>query len=389
MGMLRSAGLSASAVATAILLIGCAANSTIPAEAPGAVSGWSRADDFPLSARTEPTLGWSGSEVLVIGGDTGPPCPRTADCGWTALARDGAAFDPISGTWREIRDAPIEIPPSSAAFVSDRLFISVVGATGEVSLVSYDVHADRWNTWDTPDRLPRALVADGDRVLFVSGTDEQGISADLVLDVMSGEWSELPPDPLGPAFDRTITATPAGLVLTAKELVAAPGSDGPSLTTAALYDRQTGGWSRLPDTGQIGGWHWMWTGSRLVDPQLGGADGGRVGNWQRTYPYGGSLALPTGAWSPLPDPPEPLQNAWLRDVVTSSGRFALSDGYLYDDALSSWTAVGEPEDAQHDGGPAIWAAEKLVVVGETDGTASGGTVSRTTWIYTPPPERHR
>ncbi len=383
MGVRRSLiGLAAGAVGAVLCLGGCAAGSAAPPGTAEGESGWSRVDDFPLNARTVPTLAWSGSEVFVVGGDTGPPCPPTADCVWTALARDGAAFDPVLGTWRVIRDAPIDIPPSSAAFAGGRLFVSV-DATGESVLVSYDVDADRWDMWDMPDSVPRTLVADGDRVLFVSDSDEGGTSADLVLDVVSGEWAELPPDPLGPAFDRVITPTPEGLVLTAKELGASPGSERPALTIAAIYDQEAGQWSRLPDTGQIGGWRWMWTGSRLVDPQLGGADGGEVGNWGRTYPYGGTITVPEGTWAPLTDPPEPLQNAWIHDAV-GSGRFAVSGGYLYDDERMRWTIVGRPDAATQEPGPAIWADENLVVLGGVDWTTSDGSVSSTTWTYTPP-----
>ncbi|MFD4957189.1 hypothetical protein [Microbacterium sp. NPDC058389] len=281
-----------------------------------------------------------------------------------------------------IRDAPVDIPPSPAAFAGGRLFISVVGAGGESALVSYDVDADRWDMWDVPDAVPRTLVADGDRVLFVSGSDERGIAADLVLDATTGEWSELPPDPLGSTFDRVITPTPEGLVLTAKELVANPGSERPALTIAALYDEESGEWSRLPDTGQIGGWRWMSTGGRLVDPQLGGADGGEVGNWGRTYPYGGTFTLPDGTWSPLMDTPEPLRDAWMSDVV-GPGRFALSGGYLYDAQRMTWTEVGRPDGAPTLPEQAIWADDKLLVLGGGDFKGIDGTVGQKVWTYTP------
>lgn len=340
-------------------------------------------DDFPLPARTLTTLAWSGSEVFLVGGGSGGACPPTADCEWGEFARDGAAFDPVLGTWRVMREAPIDIPPSPAAFAGGRLFISVTRGSSEPVLLAYDVAADRWDTLDAPDSVPRTLVADGDRVLFLSGSDEHGTSADLVLNAISGRWSELPPDPLGLTFDRLITPTPTGLVLTAKELVPSPGSDEPALTIAALYHRASGRWARLPDTRQIGGWTWMWTGSRLVDPHLGGSDGGEVGSWGRTYPHGGSISLPDGSWSPLTDPPAPLQDAWISEVI-SSGRFALSGGYLYDDERDNWTVLGRPDGAALEAGPALWADEKLVVLSGADGTSAGGTVSQSTWMYTPP-----
>jgi hypothetical protein len=383
MGTGRSAfGLAVGVMASALILGGCASGHPAPRGTGEAAPGWRQVDDSPLSARTMPTLAWSGSEVFVIGGDVGPPCPPNADCAWTALARDGAAFDPLRGTWRLIPDAPVDVPPSSAAFAGGQLFISVTEATGESVLISYDVESDGWRTWDMPDAVPRTLVADGARLLLVSGTDEQDDFADLALDVASGQWSELPSDPLGPAFDRVFTATPAGPILTAKELVASPGSEGPALVVAALYDGASRTWTRLPDTGQIGGWRWMLAGDRLVDPQLGGADGGEVGNWGRTYPFGGTLTLPDGAWSPLPDPPEPLPNAWIHDAV-GQGPFAVSGGYLYDGSRESWTILGEPQGAPHQPGPAIWADDVLLVIGGVDWTDPAGVVSTKTWTYTP------
>lgn len=318
-----------------------------------------------------------------MGGDVGPPCPPNADCWRGEIARDGAAFDPVSGTWRELADAPIDILPASAVFAAGQLFITVVDAESRTTLVSYEVAEDRWKTWDAPGDLPLSLVADGDRVVFVSPSDEQEQVSDLVLDVASGEWSELPPDPLGRAFDRMVTVTPAGLVLTAKELVASPGSEMPALTIAALYDEESGEWSRLPDTGQIGGWRWMWTGSRLVDPQLGSEDGGQVGNWGRPYPYGGSITLPDGTWAPLTGPPDPLpDDAWIQDGPVST-RFALSGGYVYDAQLDSWTPAGRPDAAPTAPGPAIWADDVLLVLGGTDWSGTEGTYSTATWTYTP------
>lgn len=367
------------AVALAVALL-CSACTATPGES--ADAGWSQLEAMPLSARTHPTLAWSGSEVFVVGGDTGPVCPSTADCVAPAFARDGAAFDPVFGTWRDIRDAPMGIPPSNAVFAKGRLFIAVPSAQGGSDVVSYGIAADQWTTLHAPDDVSRTLVADGDRVLFIVDSDELGPSDDLALDVESEEWSTLSADPLGSSFDRVITVTPDSLVLTAKELVGDPGGDKPPLTIAARYDRTTDAWTRLPDTGQIGGLRWMWTGSRLVSPELGGGDGGETDNWGRMYPNGGTLALPDGTWSALSDPPEPLQDAWVSDTV-GPARFALSGGYAYDDVRNSWTAVGKPSGAPQEAGVAIWADERLLVFGGVDWTDAGAAVSDVTWMYTP------
>lgn len=354
-------------------------------------TGWNRANDFPLPGRDEPNLAWSGSEVFVVGGVLGPPCPPTADCVQDDIARDGAAFDPSTGTWRELADAPLNVPPWSAAFAGGRMFVYGErgrSSTGERELVllSYDPNTNRWREYEAPDATPRMLVGDGDRLLLVSGSDERGVVPDLALDVATSEWSELPEDPIGPAFDRRITPTPAGLVLTAKALVADPGSGSPSATKVAIFDDDSGTWSRLPDIEQqIDGWQWVWSGTRLVSPELGGADGGKVGNWGREYPFGGVLTIPHGEWSPLPDVPEPVGSPWIR-TASGGGRFMVGGGHVYDDKRETWTLAERPAGAAQAAGPAIWASERLVVVGGADWDSSRelkGTHSLQTWIYSP------
>lgn len=393
MDIVRSATRAVVAVTALVLVLSGCTPEPLPvqaqalAETAEPVEGWSQADDFPLTPRANATVVWSEEEVFVVGGDSGPPCPPTADCMTGPLERDGAAFDPVQGTWREIADSPIDIPWSSAVFAGGQLFIYVIdsdfepGGEYEMTLLSYDVHADGWTMRDTPDDVPRRLVADGDRIILVSGSDELGQAPDLVLETASGGWSELPPDPLGrPSFDRTISVTPAGLILTAKELVASPGAEAPPLTLAARYDAQTRKWSRLPDIEQLGGWEWMWTGTRLVDPQLGSARGD---NWGREYPYGGTLAVPDGTWAPLSDPPAQSQHPSITSVP-ASGRFAASAGYIYDDMRMTWTALGWPHGAPQEPGSAVWAGDQLVVLGGVDWIGPlEGSINQTTWVYSP------
>ena len=177
-------------------------------------------------------------------------------------------------------------------------------------------------------------------------------------------WSVLPRDPLKPAFDRIITATPAGLVLTAKAIEADGNPADPSLVRAAALAPGSATWRTLPASEQIGGWRWSWTGQRLVDPSLGGADGGETNNYGRVLPFGGRLDPATGAWSPLPDAPPALSGGWLVDAL--GGPISAAEGWLYDDAGESWTRLSPPEGAPETPGPAIWAGRMLVVHGGAD-----------------------
>jgi hypothetical protein len=301
----------------------------------------------------------TGTAVLVVGGDTGAPCPANADCKAPAhYARDGARLDLRARSWHPIAAAPIDVPAySQGVVVAGTLYVLARDA-----LLAYDVAHDSWSEVPTPTGFADGqLVADSDRLVVASGSDEHGTVPDRAYDPATRRWSTLPDDPLGPAFDRVLTAIPTGLVLTAHELVDNPGADGPSLVLAARFDRTTGAWTRLPDSDQLGGWAWTWTGRRLVDPTLGGADGGKVGNYGRTIPFGGILDPATGAWSALPHAPREGTGGW--PVAALGGRYAATGGWTYDDETESWAEVPRPTGAPDEPGVAVWAGDRLVVVG--------------------------
>ncbi len=248
-------------------------------------------------------------------------------------------------------------------------------------LLDYSVADDAWTERPIAVGTPCQLVGDHNRVVFASGTDENGVLPDRVLDLETGNWSTLPEDPIGPAYDRVITSTPDGLVLTAKELVDNPGADEPSLTLVALLDPETNTWKRLPDTGQIGGWQWTWTGRHLLAPELGEADGGEVGNWGRSYPYGGTIDVPSGAWSPLADAPDDYGRTSL--IGALGVRYSNVGGYLYDDEDESWTILPEPAGVPEYPGAPIWADDQLIIIGGTDWDDNDGTRSEGVWQFTP------
>jgi len=323
-------------------------------------------------------LAWTGSEVLAVGGDTGAPCPPSASCTRAGdHARDGARLDPIARAWRRISDAPADVPAyASSVVVAGSLYVEARDA-----LLAYDVARDAWSIVPTPAGFTGGqLVADGDRLVVVSGSDEQRVVPDRIYVPATGRWSTLPEDPVGPAFDRALTATPTGLVLTAHELVDNPGGDGPSLVVAALFDRTTGTWTRLRDSDQLGGWMWTWTGRHLVDPSLGGADGGEIGNYGRTIPFGGILDPATGTWSRLPHAPKERTGGW--PVSALGGRFAAVAGWTYDDETESWAEVPRPGGAPDEPGAAVWAGDRLVVIGgvHDDRGYTVAALSRRAWI---------
>ncbi|MGZ5398712.1 MAG: hypothetical protein ACXWDM_01780 [Nocardioides sp.] len=268
---------------------------------------WTQLPDSPLSPRERPATAHvetgKGDLVVFIGGYIGRPCPPNADCSVPedSTASDGASFNLDSGTWETIADAPRPVSSyAQTAVIGDTVYVLTGG-----TLLSWDVADDHWTELVPPANPGWSdLVADGDRLILASGSDENSVRPDQVYDTNTGAWTRLASDPLKPSLDRILVSTPSGLVLTAKPIAAAGGPEDPALVHAAVIRSGAEEWRVLPPAeNQLGGWSWTWTGTRLVDPTPGGADGGQVNNYGRTIPYGGALDPATGTWSTLADTP--------------------------------------------------------------------------------------
>ena len=360
----------------------CGTNAAPPASsALGAGTGtWRKFPPPPISPRLGAVTAWTGVEALFLGGDSSAPCPPNADC----LAppgdiRDGAAFDPERGTWRKTATAPAPIEPySPSAVIGDEVFLLTADA-----LLSYDASDDAWTRHPAPSTgLGYArLVANGDDIIVVRDERHRADPLDQTYDSKTQIWSTMPADPLGPAFDRVLTATPAGLVLTGQDLVSQPGSEKHSIVRAALLDPKSGRWTLLSDSDQLGGGRWIWTGTRMLDPTLGGADGGEVNGYARMIPYGGVLDPVLDEWGRLPHPPEQLTGGWVVEAL--AGPLAAVEGWVYDDRDESWIKLLRPYGAPTQAGSAVWADEQLIVLGGVD-LDKGYTVealSNDAWSY--------
>lgn len=355
-----------------------------PAQSPAPTSAapvWERLPDLPLTERDGPVVVWTGAEVLAVGGNVGPACPPGADCVTPTSAVDGAALDVATGTWRRIADAPRPIPPySQRALVGDLLFVKA-----DPALLAYDLVEDRWQEVQARVNAWYDLVADGDRLVLVSGSDEQGVRRDLAYEPSTGAWSRLPDDPLGPSFDRRIVSTSRGLLLQAHDLVDSPGAGAhPSYIEAALLDRGTGTWRTFGPSDQLGT-TWSVVGDRAVALSLGGSDGGGDdpdGDYGRWIPSGGRLDLVTGTWSRLPRAPKEGSGGW--PVEAPGSRLIAGEGYVYDDAGETWLRIPPPSGGPDAPGPAVWVDESLVVVtGHRQGDP--GERSNQVWAWGPLP----
>ena len=139
---------------------------------------------------------------------------------------------------------------------------------------------DAWLQIDPPyETAPfgsSSIVATDDGIVLYRSTDENGTAPDWLLDPDDQSWSELPDDPLGPAFNRSMVWNGEALFLFDKALVVSPGgADGPSYTRAARYE--DGAWTALPTADTIGPGPVLVDRHRLIAPVLGCADGGPSG----------------------------------------------------------------------------------------------------------------
>lgn len=182
---------------------------------------WSRLPPAPIAARADVIGVWSGTELLVWGGASGP--------GRTDLHADGAAYNPRTKRWRVIPPAPLNGRTAAAAHAW----------TGQELVV--------WGGYDRIREGDSHVVGDG-----------------AAYNPSTNAWRMLPPGPLGPRSD-------AVAIWTSKELIIVGGhrGDGRANPGGAAYDPATDQWRLLPTPSLPAGHDvsypfTVWTGSRLM-----------------------------------------------------------------------------------------------------------------------------
>jgi len=357
------------AVAAAGSLLGSGRISIGPS---GGHGSWEELPTPPLSPRAHALAVWTGSGVIVIGGEA-DPCPPGADCASAPQElRDGAAYDPRTDSWHAIPSAPVPVGPG------DRL----LAADGVVVLRHWQQHGSRWftyepdhNRWSRIGNVPRGArdlpSAYGSKVYALVGRRV------AVYDVRSFRWTLLPRDRRQPPMtNRRVTATPEGPVVTGRLVM--NGSELSSGVTADVYSGTS--WRRLPDT-HIDGNDWAWAGDRMVD-----FDSYQHQGMDRMLPgitLGGTLDPSTGRSAPLPTsaldtPPDP----WSPNAI-GPGPWAACWGLVYDVAAGRAWPLPRPDGAPDDGVAAAWADGQLVAFGGAGYGSDGANVTNHAWLYTP------
>lgn len=349
-------------------------------------SGWHSLPDMPLTPRWSPFTVWTGEEVLVMGGIrqdyVGGPAPFPS-------LREGAAYDPETSEWRAIAEAPVPVWDQSESVVVGDTVVVVSG----YDWLSYDIADDEWRRLTAPDvRMPQPSLAttEGSPDL-VYALDEYEVEAKTapvqVLDLDTGDWSQLPRSPHLPTLDqRTLVGTPDGLVVMGGDYFPRTARKHHIENAhAEVWDGRT--WRRFGDS-EVQGTSWHWTGQRIISAYRVSREDSARG---RAYRFrAGALDPDTGDWSLLPwlrgYDPRLLDGGW--PVV--EGPLAFSGGYLYDDATGSDEPVPKPDQSLQE--PAVQIGDgKLLVVGGyrlAPGEDYGSRVvdvepTNEAWIYVP------
>jgi hypothetical protein len=301
---------------------------------------------------------------------------------------DGAILDPAKATWRSITSAPVPFGDASTAVLSGAVYFLVGDGSGyghtRAAFLRYSLADDEWEELPLPPGGPHSGVVAADDVLVaVSGSDEAGEVPDQIYDPSEGTWSPLPTDPLSPSFDRSMVWADPYLYLFDKHLVDQPGSDGPSVTRGARLVPGTDQWERLPDSEILNASPWYAEGDLLVNPELGGADGGSNG-YGRTYPYGGILNTDTRSWSELPAAPSDLSAG----VIGEHGGLSFGDrhGLVLDLTSMTWIerpAIPGTSTDSYVRYSVVSAGRQAVAFGGEAWNDPGGELLDDAWIWRP------
>ena len=149
----------------------------------------------PLPPDYGASLVWTGTELIVWGGDADDP--------GAAGPQDGAAFDPAAGTWREIAPSPDGVRPGVVLWTGTEMLVWGDGAPDTVS-AAYDPAADTWRVIADPPVAGAVAFWIGDEAVFVRHPDadhdgfaDSPSSPSFAYDPATDEWRRLADGPWG------------------------------------------------------------------------------------------------------------------------------------------------------------------------------------------------
>ena len=137
---------------------------------------WRALPTPPGAVRSGPVVAWTGTEVVVVGGYSGPGTPLA----------DGVELDLSTGSWSIVPTAPLAIPsqgtPGGQGYPVGRQVVVVHTGRGETEglLLVYDAATGAWYegpSWPTSRNGGDATVSTGTQLLTWGGYEGEDLTA--------------------------------------------------------------------------------------------------------------------------------------------------------------------------------------------------------------------
>jgi hypothetical protein len=155
-----------------------------------ATGAWTLIPPSALAARNDAVAAWTGSEMLIWGGNS---AAETEEPGALAYV-DGAAFDPTRNSWRVLPPSPLPPGPRYVGAWTGEVLVVVGAADGVVHAAEYDP-ARSWTLLDTAGiddavTMQQPVVHwTGSRIVVVDQLPLGDPVMVFTLDPTSGEWT--------------------------------------------------------------------------------------------------------------------------------------------------------------------------------------------------------
>lgn len=250
----------------------------------------------PSTPRRYPYFVWSGSELLIWGG---------TDASDTLL-QSGARYNPLTNSWSVMSAAAAPAPRRNGRAVwtgsSLLLWGGEDGGHGFDSGGLYNPLSDQWSATSLVDaprgRAAHVMVWAGDRALIWGGRDV-GIYLDdgATYDPLTGQWAVIS------AAGAPVARQGASAVWTGREMLIWGGatSTGWYYPSGGRYDAAHDQWRSMSDAGSPGGridFTAIWTGTRML-VWGGQGDPGILGSGAQYDPVGDRWTTMTTTGGPL------------------------------------------------------------------------------------------
>jgi N-acetylneuraminic acid mutarotase len=342
--------------------------------------------DGPPDPRSSHTALWTGSLMLIWGGESGG-----------ARLEAGGRYDPATDTWT--RMSTVGAPPLGGVAVWTGSEMIVWRGIGTPPGGRYDPLLDEWHTVATagaPEQGEHRAVWTGDKMIVWGAAGSLGSLTNVGgrYDPATDTWSAISLDN-APSPRRAATA-----VWTGDEMIVWGGYSQEDVAyfynTGARYDPDADEWTPTSPAGiSPRRYHTaVWTGDRMI---VWGGDAGPY-----SHNDGKSYDPILDTWSPissaLPLPP-PFDRRHLHSAVwtgtemivwggNDAGAVLLGHGMRYDPGTDSWTAVSETQaPSPRESHTAVWTGSLMVIWGGATDSSELNTGGRydpatDTWTVT-------